>query len=118
MSSNCDTDTNQIKQIIDQWFQEKYGNVSNYENIINQINHQCVNMSSDGINLLLPTNLVDLRTFNNIQERIPYNVGFHQDYTGKHLILAILGDRNMASNHHFLMDTHYNQIMSLLNMIN
>ena len=118
MSSNCAADTNEIKQVIDQWFQEKYGNVANYENIINQINQQCVNMSSEGINLLLPTNLVDLRTFNNIQDRIPYNVGFHQDYTGKQLIIAILEDRNMASNHHFFRDSNYNQIIALLNTIN
>jgi hypothetical protein len=114
------TNTEQIKIFVDQWFLDNYGNNDN--NIINQINQQCVYLGHQGVNLLEQTNLVTTREYHllndqNINHPVPFHIGFDTDYTGKPLIQAILEDRRLATNHIFHQNVYYNKIIELLNML-
>ena len=123
--SNFYNDFDRVKEIVHNHFQNRFGNEfdNRHHNAINRINQQCINLSSEGVNLLANTNLVTGREYNmmnnpNIQYNIPIHMGFHSNYTGKPLIISIIDDRNLANNHLLHSNESYNKIVEIMNEFN
>ncbi len=120
-SDNCYHDIESIKETVMRHFQTKFGDNFNnrHDNAVNRINHLCIELSSEGINLLARTNLVTGREYNmmndpNYHYNIPNHIGFHSNFTGKPLIISIMDDRNLANNHMFRSNENYTKIVDIM----